>query len=70
MNELRRTVSKSPEEQFIEFANPHSWLRSADNLHNQAVALCAKFGKSLTTQVDYRIGVHKHRKLTPRFLID
>lgn len=30
---------KSPEERFIDLANPHAWLLVADNLHAQAVAL-------------------------------
>lgn len=32
-----------------EMANPHSWLLTADNLHEQAVALRGQWGRSLIT---------------------
>jgi hypothetical protein len=39
---------------FVEkFANPHSWLLTADNLHQQATAIYAgRANSSVTTQVD------------------
>jgi hypothetical protein len=38
---------------FVEFANPHSWLMTADNLHEQATAIYeGRDRSSITTKVD------------------
>jgi len=44
----------TPEEEFVEIASPHNWLRTADNLHAQAVAMRNSFGRSITTHFDHR----------------
>ncbi len=41
---------------FVEFANPHSWLLTADNLHSQALIMAAAKGQSINTYFDHRDG--------------
>ena len=41
---------------FVEMANPHSWLLTADNLHAQAMRLSRAKGQSITQFIDHRDG--------------
>lgn len=43
-------------EEFVEFACPHSWFLVADDLHWQAVELRRSFGQGHLTKYDYRSG--------------
>lgn len=42
----------TPEDEFVEAAQPHSWLLVADNLHKQAVALHDARGHSFISHLD------------------
>jgi hypothetical protein len=44
---------------FAEVASPHSWLRVADNLHQQAVHLYSRQGLSISSFTDFRSGVRQ-----------
>ena len=37
---------------FVDFANPHSWLLTAVNLHDQALFLNCSIGRSMLTRTD------------------
>jgi hypothetical protein len=39
---------------FVEMANPHAWLLTANDLHEQALHLYGQRGRSMTTWNDYR----------------
>ena len=41
---------------FVQFAEPHAWLQTADRLHGQAVALRADAGKGLVSFIDHHAG--------------
>jgi hypothetical protein len=49
-------MSEDKNLRFVEMANPHSWLVTADNLHAQAVALSKSRGSSALTFRDYQEG--------------
>ena len=46
-----------PNVRFVELASPHSWLRIAANLHEQALHLYSRQGQSTTTFVDFKNNV-------------
>jgi hypothetical protein len=50
----RGTTMADENKRFVEeFANPHSWLLTADNLHEQAAGIYARQAySSITTKVD------------------
>src|SRR3546814_923841 len=43
-------MMQSDEEWFVEMAEPHAWLLTADNLHEQAVMLYEQRGRSRLTR--------------------
>jgi hypothetical protein len=47
--------------QFVEMANPHSWLLAADNLHQQAILLYSQRGQSVMHITDMKSGIIKTR---------
>jgi hypothetical protein len=51
---------KDDNAKFVQMAHPHSWLLTADNLHEQAIQLYSQRGQSFLTRTD-RQGVHLRR---------
>ncbi len=46
-------ITKDANAMFVErMANPHSWLLTADNLHEQAIALYGRTGRASITLID------------------
>jgi hypothetical protein len=43
---------KEQNARFVDIANPHSWLLTAGNLHDQALHLYSRQGQSMLTQTD------------------
>ena len=46
--------------QFVELANPHSWMLTAENLHDQAVSIVKQRGKSVTSVVNADGDIIRH----------